>query len=145
MWKYKQTIFTASVIGALAIGSTFAVASDEDSLDQLAVVKYLTEASGLGQCRDTAQGRYLRQGDSYVIETTLYAGQNYSLVAAGDGTVRDIDMKIYNSSLDLVAKDTMADAVPIVEVTPRRTGTYHVKVLMYSGYGYSNFMVCYGN
>ena len=73
----------------------------------------------------------------------MYEGNTYYVFAAGDYSVDDLDIILYDENWNEIDKDTQTDALPIVEVSPRWSGTFYVRVKMYSGYGYSNFAVCY--
>ena len=93
--------------------------------------------------RPRARGKYLTEGDYYKIKTTLYRGNLYKIVGAGDSYTRDLDIYLYDENDHLIDKDSQTDALPIVEVTPEWTGTFYIKVKMYKGSGYSNVAICY--
>ena len=116
--------------------------SDTNALKKLSSFSRSFSARGF-TCRNTANGRYLRQGQSYTIYTTLYRENIYRLVAAGNIHVKDIDIILHDENHGLISKDKSADPTPIVSVTPKWTGKFHAKVKMHRGRGYSNLMVCW--
>jgi len=117
-------------------------ASDAESMRKLRlIVRYLkSEDAG---CRDKANGEYLSSGNSYRVKTKLYKGSTYIIAGAGDSTVRDLDIIIYDQNFNKITKDTKTDSTPMVSFSPRWSGTFYIKVKMYSGYGYSNVVICY--
>ncbi|UCH92382.1 MAG: hypothetical protein JSV88_19080 [Candidatus Aminicenantes bacterium] len=93
--------------------------------------------------RPEAKGKYLTEGDYYTIKTTLYRGNKYKILAAGDDYTRDLDIYLYDENWNEIDKDSQEDALPIVEVTPQWSGTFYIKVKMYEGSGYSNVAICF--
>ena len=117
-------------------------ASDAESMRKLRlIVRYLKSEDV--ECRDKANGKYLSSGNSYKVTKTLYKGNTYVILGAGDSSVRDLDIIIYDQNWHQISKDTDTDSTPIVSFSPRWSGTFYIKVKMYSGYGYSNVVVCY--
>ena len=136
-------VVVLALLATLTIPS-IGYASDAESMRKLAVVKLLVESGGMN-CRDRAVegAKYLREGKRYVLETTLYRGNEYKIIGAGDSDVRDLDIILFDEDLDEIDRDTGTDSIPIVEVSPSWSGTFYIAVVMYSGYGYSNVMICY--
>jgi len=140
MNKWVFVVFVA-FFTTLTIPS-ISYASDAQSIRKLRVVKRYVESLGAG-CRDRAHGEYLRQGKYYLLKTTLYRGNQYFIIGAGDSSVHDLDIIMLDENSNEIDRDRKSNATPIVEVSPRWSGTYYIGVLMYSGSGYSNVMVCY--
>ena len=88
-------------------------------------------------------GGYQQQGQTYTVYRTLLAGVSYKLVAAGNVHVKDIDITLHDQNHGVIATDTSNDAIPMVSVTPKWTGSFHAKVKMHRGRGYSYLMVCH--
>lgn len=82
----------------------------------------------------------LSRGDYTYVKKTFYQGTDYAIFAAGDDDCRDIDIAIYDKYWNLVASDSSADSAALAEFRARYTGTYNIKVKMYSTYGSS---ACY--
>ncbi|SEH04454.1 Uncharacterised protein [Candidatus Venteria ishoeyi] len=78
-----------------------------------------------------------------MINTTLYKGYDYVIIGAGDSSVKDLDLKIYDGNWNLVNQDSKTDNIPIIKASPRWTGRFHIKVKMYNGNGYSNIAICH--
>jgi hypothetical protein len=71
------------------------------------------------------------QNNTYTdLIVTLHQGVDYALVGVCDNDCRDMDLKLYNEEGDLVVKDTAPDSTPAVEIVPRRTQDFRVRVLM---------------
>ena len=128
---------------SLFIGlSPLANASDAESMAKLQLTKLLVESQG-ANCRGRASGRYLSRGDHYIVPATLYRGNKYFIIGAGDSGVRDLDIILLDDYGNEYDRDTATDAAPIVEARIGTTGTYYIGVKMHRGSGYSNVMICY--
>ncbi len=125
-----------AVVGilALAFGPTSAHAQGEyqwrarvtTSLTNAA--KSLTE-QGYEQVRETQIGSmHDRENDEFTL--TLHAGRRYALVGVCDSDCKDLDLALYDANGEQVDSDIQNDDVPIVQVTPRETQRYRVKVIM---------------
>jgi hypothetical protein len=68
------------------------------------------------------------ENDSFTL--TLHAGTAYALVGVCDNDCKDIDLVLYDADGDQVDSDIQNDDVPIVQVTPKETERYRVKVIM---------------
>ncbi len=119
-------------------------ASDAESMRKLRLLVRSMKLQIRGiECRNKARGNYLSQGNSYRVTTTLYSNFSYFIAGAGDSSVRDLDIVVYDQNFNKLRKDIKTDSTPIVSFSPRWSGTFYIKVKMYSGYGYSNIVVCY--
>jgi len=74
----------------------------------------------------TAVDATLEKGEHRVYLVTLYAGNEYSLQACGDGDAGDIDLVLHDKEGKEVARDKSDDREPKVSFTPPRTDTYYV-------------------
>lgn len=74
----------------------------------------------------------LKSGDSTTLDVTLNLDRSYRLVGVCDQQCADMDMKLYNSSGALVDEDTSTDDIPLVDASPRVSGSYTLKVTMAS-------------
>ncbi len=72
----------------------------------------------------------LKNGESTTLEVTLNLDRSYRLVGVCDQQCADMDMKLYNSGGALVDEDTSTDDIPLVDVSPRVSGSYTMKVTM---------------
>ena len=74
----------------------------------------------------------LNDGDSDSFNFTLEEGKTYRVVSVCDADCSDLDLTLYDESDDQISKDTETDDLPIVEVSPSRTGRFRLEVEMYS-------------
>ncbi len=72
----------------------------------------------------------LKNGESTTLDVTLNLDRSYRLVGVCDQQCSDMDMKLYNGSGALVDEDTSNDDIPLVDVSPRSSGSYTMKVTM---------------
>jgi len=76
----------------------------------------------------TATKTTLAQGEHRVYLVTLYAGNEYKVMACGDSNVANIDIVIYDAKGAQVGTDSSGDREPTVTYTPTATDTYYVAV-----------------
>ena len=122
---------------AVAIALTFVAPSAQAQSNQWRgqVEGYLKRASqtlsdrGYDQTHDTQIGS-LRDDENESFSLTLRSGTSYALVGVCDNDCSDLDLVLYDADGDQVDSDVQTDDVPIVQVTPRETMRYRVKVLM---------------
>jgi hypothetical protein len=72
----------------------------------------------------------LQQGDNEYVSVRLEAGNDYQIMGACDNDCSDLDLVLYDAAGNQVDDDLEMDDFPIVAVSPRRTATYRVKVVM---------------
>ena len=72
----------------------------------------------------------LRTGATYNHTLQLNGGTSYALVGVCDNDCSDLDLRLFDPSCREVASDVLTDDTPVVQVTPRRTGTYTVRAIM---------------
>jgi len=135
-------VLVLALMAIVAIPS-ISYASDAQSMRKLYKLKRALERQGVAYCRNKASGRYLRQGKYYIVRTTMYRGNKYYIIGAGDSSVRDLDILMLDENYNEIDRDRRSSAEAVVAVSPRWPGTYYIAVLMYRGSGYSNVMVCY--
>ncbi len=82
------------------------------------------------EVREFASSGLLRRGRSTILRTTLYAGNDYRLVASGCEDSFDVDLAVYDEDGNLVGEDSDYTNLAVVAVTPRWTGTFYLKVTM---------------
>lgn len=124
--------FVALAIAALVIVGTAprASANEAEAARAARDALYAMERAGLN-VRATYQHGHLYPGQRSTHHTTLLRGNRYVFVAGGCRDAYDIDLYVYDENWNLVARDSLADQVAYVEVTPRWTGTFHIVVEMY--------------
>ena len=61
----------------------------------------------------------------------LYGGNRYVVTGACDADCEDIDIQILTAGGEEVARDNDMDDLPVVEVKPRSSGRFSIRVTMY--------------
>jgi len=121
----------------LMVVTTFSVplyllATEEEAKAVAQQIAYaLAERFGL-TVRSTYRYGFLNEGQSSYVTTTLYQGTTYYLVAGGCSKAYDVDIIVYDENYNLIERDNDARQVAVARVTPRWTGTFHIKIQMYS-------------
>jgi hypothetical protein len=70
----------------------------------------------------------LRLEGAYLWPVTLRAGVNYRVFGVCDDDCTDVDMEIYGADGNLADRDIALNDTPFVQVTPRQSGRYYVRV-----------------
>lgn len=121
------------VAGALAILAPTARGQENQWRSQ--VEGYLKTASktlsdrGYAQTHETQIGS-LRDDENESFTVTLHSGTAYALVGVCDNDCTDVDLVLYDADGDQVDSDLQTDDYPMVQVRPRETMRYRVKVIM---------------
>jgi hypothetical protein len=61
----------------------------------------------------------------------LKANTSYKVIAVCDKNCKDLDLVLFDENNKEVSRDSSKDNMPIVEVIPKWTGKYNLKVVMY--------------
>jgi len=76
----------------------------------------------------------LRQGQVDSFDVTLQKGWDYAIASVCDEDCSDIDVTLYDQGGNLIDLDDSEGDLPMVEVRPRWSGVFTVRVRMYSCY-----------
>ena len=128
----KRTALALAAVAAAFIATTAAAPQDE----WVAQVRRLLQQAG-----KTFEDRgysmthriytgSLNNGRNEMVSLDLDIGTQYQIMGACDTDCSDLDFVLYDAAGNQIDNDVATDDVPIVSVTPRRTGTYRVKVVM---------------
>lgn len=119
------------IIPAVAIAATL-LAPAADATTSQAKARAYRIASALKQQGISFRNNYwhglLRYKASTTIKTTLKANTEYVLVGGGCADAYDVDITVYDQNWNVVGRDTKVDAVPVVRVRPKWSGTFYIKV-----------------
>jgi hypothetical protein len=74
----------------------------------------------------------LNDGHYMTVDYDLTAGQRYYFVGVCDADCSDIDFRLVNDYGREVGRDLQPNDTPIVTVTPRESGRFHLRVIMAS-------------
>jgi len=75
---------------------------------------------------------HLAEGQDNRVTVELRAGSEYKALAECDTRCSDVDLWIYDEKGDLVASDVLPDDIPLVSLTPSRSGRYTFRTGMVS-------------
>jgi hypothetical protein len=78
----------------------------------------------------TFMGAFLRPQSSINWRIKMQAGARYAFFGGGDDGAIDVDISVYNSLGQLLARDQVANAKPIVGFTAMETGAYVVRITL---------------
>lgn len=112
-WTAAQSVFTRQVRAQLVENSAAA------------------NVAGLTLSHEPEIGS-LDHGQSRTFHINLRAGTTYLLTAVCDEDCDDVDLKLLSPGMAEVARDVARDDRPAIVFTPRRTGEYHLRVIMAS-------------
>ncbi|HRY14675.1 MAG TPA: hypothetical protein P5330_02230 [Candidatus Competibacteraceae bacterium] len=83
--------------------------------------------------RDTFRIDHIELGQTLTYNTFLYKNAHYILAIGGDSKARDLDAVLYDENGNLIDKDLRYNQSGLVEVTPRWSGTFYLKVKLANG------------
>ena len=92
----------------------------------------MTTDFGFDDKGSTVVAGYVKAGRPQYINRPLEAGRTYAIFAAG-ATDANIDLKIYDSSGNLVAGDTELDSRPAVSFMPAASDSYKIELSVADG------------
>jgi hypothetical protein len=72
----------------------------------------------------------LRQGRTQDVTYNFTRNTRHVIIGMCDADCGDLDLKLYDSSGNLVDEDLLADDYPKVEVTPRWSGKFTLRAIM---------------
>jgi hypothetical protein len=91
-----------------------------------------SNARGQGFNRNAAGPVYghLNNGASATHQMTVSGGNAYVLFGACDNDCRDVDLKIFDTSGNMIMQDVAVDDTPVLTFTASSSGSYRVEVVM---------------
>jgi hypothetical protein len=126
----KRLILSTFAAGALLLVPAAQMIASQlgAKVTALAIMKGLADSGWI--IRDGAIDE-LGQGESKVYPVTLYYGNTYKIVAAGDEDAADVDIGVYfGPEGKFLVKDDDDSNVAVVTVTPAYTDQFYIKVVM---------------
>lgn len=76
----------------------------------------------------TATSATLAQGEYRIYLVTLYAGNDYQILACADAAGKNVDLVLHDADGNVVQQDETSDRQPALTYTPATTDTYFVAV-----------------
>lgn len=105
---------------------------EESSKRVLKTIQNITESTRYGYVDGICfLSAFLQKGQDVKFTRDFEAGVKYAVVGGGDTGTKDLDLYILDENGNEVVKDSLTDNYPVVEFTPRRSGRYTIRMLMY--------------
>ena len=125
----RATLILLALTGA---GSVLATSYADQVVDNLQSRYDYWRNRGDGWTRlpDLRDTGLLREGANGTVTYTLVKGNTYKIVGACDNDCSDIDFVLRDDGSNLIDSDAENDDIPVVEVSPIRTGTFTLKTSM---------------
>lgn len=98
---------------------------------QLALIKLAGSQSGWEETHNDKFDK-LDDGESDSFSFRLQKGRSYKIISVCDNDCSDLDLILYDENDQEISKDNGDDSMPMVEVRPKWTGRFSLKVRMYS-------------
>ncbi|THB66682.1 MAG: hypothetical protein D6E12_10020 [Desulfovibrio sp.] len=130
MQRLKHSLYLLMLALLLTSVPTIANSTMEEARETAYAIADLFVYEGWNIREDFQRG-FLARGASTVVTSTLYQGNSYCFIAGGSNDAYDIDIILYDENGYLIDRDEDADRAAAVTVTPRWTGLFYAKIIMY--------------
>lgn len=117
-------------LGALALSTALLVptaVADEAEAESCLRTKIWDGYEG-GWAVRSATAATLKQGEYRIYLVTLYAGNEYKILACADEAGKNVDVVLHDADGNVVQQDTTDDRQPELTFKPGTTDTYFVAV-----------------
>jgi hypothetical protein len=98
---------------------------------QLALIKLAGNSEGWEETHNDKFDK-LDNGESDSFSFNLQRGKSYKIISVCDNDCSDLDLILYDENNNEINRDNSDDSTPMVEVRPKWTGQFSLKVSMYS-------------
>jgi len=122
----SRTLITGLL--ALGLAAAPAEAGKRDAEDCLRTRVWDGYGDGWGIRTMTSTELAAGKTRNYLV--TLYKGNEYRIEACGDGSVKNVDVLLYDTNGNVIKRDESDDKTPRFEFTPEETGSFYVVVYM---------------
>ncbi len=132
----KRSVLFSTAAGLLLCVAGVRVAKAEGNAWEVQVLQQLRAVTSLLHLGFDIASSYrpftgtLHNNTYTDVTYTLEQGVPYALVGVCDNDCSDLDLKLYDENYHLIDSDTRPDATPVIQVTPKWTGVFHVRVIM---------------
>jgi hypothetical protein len=106
----------------LLLGSAFADEKDAESCLRTKVWDGYAEGWGVRTMTSTS----IPDGRTRNYLVTLYEGNEYRIQTCADEEIKNLDLLLYDTRGNVIARDTTDDRQPEVAFKPTATGTYYI-------------------
>ena len=97
--------------------------------DQVKRAGRVLEDRGFELTHDPYTGS-LSNHESESLTLNLRSGNDYAILGVCDEDCTDIDLRLFDEDGDEIDSDVETDDNPVVQVSPRNSGKYRIKVIM---------------
>lgn len=114
-----------------AITSTHAACEDrwcDEAKTQLIAGAMVLNEGNYELVEEPVVGKIYRGQKTVTVPAKLIADKSYAIFAVCDSDCADIDLRVYDDNGNLVAEDTEKDDTPIVEIFPKWTAYFEIRV-----------------
>lgn len=127
-----KKILVGAIVGAMALLSSSSFGQQDYEAQVRRQIIKIRAAGVSGGWRETHSNKIetLNQGGSTSFGVTLEKGWGYKLIGICDNDCSDIDMILYDENDNQISRDVGSDSMPMVEVSPKWTGRFFLKVVM---------------
>jgi hypothetical protein len=125
---YKATACVSTIVASILLTVTPATASILGA--RVRAAQIFNALSSDWYIRSHYNSGLLRVGQSAVIPTTLHAGRTYKIVAGGCEDAFDVDIAVFDSAGNLVARDSSTSTLAVADLRANWTGTVYIRVTM---------------
>lgn len=129
----KRTALALAAVAGAFIATTAAARPQDEWVAQvrrlLQTAGRTFESRGYSMTHRIYTGS-LNEGANEFVSLDLEIGTQYQIMGACDTDCSDLDFTLYDGRGNQIDQDIELDDVPIVQVTPSRSGTFRVKVTM---------------
>lgn len=73
----------------------------------------------------------LEKGQSYAVTRALHSSNRYKIVGVGGVGIKDLDIYLHDQNGNLIDKDISRDNLPEVDVAPRWSGDFRIRINLY--------------
>jgi hypothetical protein len=129
----KRTALALAAVAGMLVSTTAAARPQDEWVAQvrrlLQTAGRTFESRGYSMTHRIYTGS-LNQGATEMVTLDLEIGTQYQIMGACDTDCSDLDFVLYDGRGNQIDQDVELDDVPIVSVTPSRSGAFRVKVTM---------------
>ena len=122
----RTQLIAAGIVGATLLGVLSTPADAKEGEAETCLKTKVWDDYNEGWYVRTTTNATLAQAEHRVFLVTLYAGNEYKLLACGDGQAVDLDLVLHDSEGKELSRDKSDDREPLVTFKPTRTDTYYV-------------------
>ncbi|MBM4368675.1 MAG: hypothetical protein FJ102_20850 [Deltaproteobacteria bacterium] len=115
------------MLSSLVLALSTAALADEKAADDCLKTK-IWEGYNTGWAVRTATSATLGKGEHRIYLVTLYAGNEYKIMACADTDVANVDLVLYDSLGNEVMRDANQDREPSLSYKANATDTFYIAV-----------------